>query len=83
MTAGYGKGPERGGSVGSSPACAVDEVELLGLGVVGLEVGVGDRPRRRDAAVVADLAEVALAQAEQDRAVDLGVAADEVLLRGA
>ena len=58
---------------------AVDEVEPLGLGVVGLEVGVGDRPRRRDAAVVRDLAEVALAKAEQDRAVDLGVAADEVL----
>ena len=58
---------------------AVDEVEPLGLGVVGLEVGVVDRPRGRDAAVVLDLAEVALAQAEEDRAVDLRVAADEVL----
>ena len=35
---------------------AVDQVQPLGLGVVGLEVVVGDRPRRRDAAVVADLA---------------------------
>ena len=31
----------------------VDEVEVLGLGVVGLEVVVADRPGRRDAAVVA------------------------------
>ena len=72
-----------GGSVGSSPRLPVHEVELLGLGVVGLEVGVGDRPRRRDAAVVADLAEVALAQAEEDRAVELRVAADVVLRRAA
>ena len=58
---------------------AVDEVEPLGLGVVGLEIGVGDRPGGGDAAVVLDLLEVALAKAEQDAAVDLGVAADEVL----
>ena len=81
-TAGYGNGPERRGSVGSSPSLPVDEVETLGLGVVGLEVVVGDRPRGRDAAVVADLAEVALAQAEEDRAVELRVAADEVLRVG-
>ena len=61
---------------------AVDEVQPLGLGVVGLEVVVGDRPRRRDAAVVLALCEVALAQPEQDRAVELRVAADEVLLVG-
>jgi hypothetical protein len=59
---------------------AVHEVELLGLGVVRLELVVGDRPRGRHAAVVADLSEVLLAQPEQDRAVELGVAADEVLL---
>ena len=63
-------------------ALPVHEVEPLGLGVVGLEVGVGERPGGRDAAVVADLVEVALAQAEQDRAVELRVAADEVLLVG-
>jgi hypothetical protein len=60
----------------------VHEVELLGLAVVGLELVVADRPGRGDAAVVADLAEVALAQAEQDRAVELRVTADEVLLVG-
>jgi hypothetical protein len=58
---------------------AMDEVEPLGLGVVGLEVGVADRPRGGDAAVVLDLLEVALAKAEQRSAVDLGAAADEVL----
>ena len=58
---------------------AVDEVEPLGLGVVRLEHRVVDRPGGRHPAVVADLLEVALAEAEQDRAVDLRVAADEVL----
>src|SRR4051812_12358092 len=58
---------------------AVDQVQPLRLGVVGLEVGVGDGPRGGYPAVVLDLLEVALAQAEQDRRVDLGVAADEVL----
>src|SRR3954453_16691119 len=58
---------------------AVDEVEPLGLRVVGLEVGVGDGPGGRHAAVVLHLLEVALAEAQQRPAVDLGVAADEVL----
>jgi hypothetical protein len=58
---------------------AVDQVEPLGLGVVRLEVAVGDGPGWGDAAVVLDLLEVALAQAEQDPAVDLGVAANEVV----
>src|SRR5207248_5687981 len=44
--------------------------------------GVRDRPGGRDAVDVADLPEVALAEAEQDRAVDLGVAADVVVLLG-
>jgi hypothetical protein len=83
----------RDGRVGERPrrrrlrrvlaALAVDEVQPFGLGVVGLEVVVGQRPGGRDARVVADLVEVALAQAEEDRAVELGVAADEVLLVGA
>ena len=58
---------------------AVDEVESLGLGVVRLEVGVGDGPGGGDASVVLDLVEVAFAKAQQDAGVDLGVAADEVL----
>ena len=79
-TAGYGNGPERGALRGVLAGLAVHEVQRLGLGVVGLEVGVGDRPRRGRPAVVAHLVEVALAQPEQDRAVELRVAADEVLL---
>jgi hypothetical protein len=55
-------------------AAAVDAVEVLGLGVVRLEVGVADRPGRRQAAVVTNLAEVLRPQAEQRRTVELGVA---------
>ena len=58
---------------------AVHEVEVLGLRVVGLEVVVGDRPGRGDAAVVAQLAEVLRSQPEQGRPVELGVAADVVV----
>ena len=61
----------------------VHEVEPLGLRVVGLEVGVGDRPCRRDAAVVIDRFEVALAKAEERSSVDLRVAADQVVDVGA
>ena len=78
-----GEGPGGRGLGGVLAALAVDEVQPLGLGVVGLEVVVGQWPRRRDARVVADLVEVALAQAEEDRAVELRVAAHEVLLVGA
>src|SRR6516164_5014754 len=58
---------------------AVNQVDALRLGVVGLEIFIGERPRRRDAAVVAHLAEVALAKAKEDRSVDLRVAAHVVL----
>ena len=76
-----GRRCRRVGRVGAP--LAVHLVELLGPGVPGLEVGVGERPRRRDAVDVLDRAEVPLAHAEQDRPVDLGVAADVVvLLRG-
>src|SRR5262249_1468933 len=57
----------------------VHEGELLRLGVVRLAIVVRGAPLGGDAAVVADFAEVALAQAEEDGTVDLGVAADEVL----
>ena len=78
-----GERPGGRGLGGVLAALAVDEVQPLGLGVIGLEVVVGQRPRRRDAGVVADLVEVALTQTEEDRAVELRVAADEVLLVGA
>ena len=58
---------------------AVHLVEPLGLRVVRLEVVVGQRPRRRDAVDVLELAEVLRAQAVQRRAVQLGGAADEVV----
>src|SRR6516165_3866956 len=62
------------------PRFPVHQVELLGLGIVGLEIRIGDRPRRGDAAIVPDLLEVALAQPEQDRPKELRVATHEVLL---
>ena len=60
-------------------AGAVHLVELLGLGVVRLELVVADRPGRRDPAVVLELAEVLLPQPVQRRAVELRGAADEVV----
>ena len=54
-------------------------VQLLGLGVVGLQHVVVDGPRRGDAAVVLELTEVALAQAVQRGAVELRRAAHEVV----
>jgi len=54
-------------------------IELLGLCVVRLELVVGDRPGRRRAVVVDQLAEVLLAQAVERRAVELRRAADEVM----
>ena len=58
---------------------AVHQVQVLGLGVVRLEILIADRPRGRDAAVMADLAEVLRPQAEQGRAVELRVSADVVV----
>ena len=62
--------------VGVLAGLAVDVEQLLGRGVIGLEGLVADRPGGRDAVRVADLVEVALAQAEQGRAIDLGIAPD-------
>ena len=61
---------------------AVHVVELLGLGVVWLEIVVAERPGGRDPAVMPDLAEILPAQPEQRRAVHLGVAADVVMYPG-
>src|SRR3954452_9471667 len=68
--------------VGVLAADAVDLVELLGPVVVRGEVGVGDRPGGGDAVHVPDGAEVPLAEAVEDRAEELGVAADVVVLLG-
>ena len=64
------------------PALAVHVEELLGARVVGLEHVVGERPGGRDAVGVDDLAEVLGAQPEQRPAVDLAVAADEIVQPG-
>src|SRR5206468_8742790 len=58
---------------------AVHAVEVLGLRIIRLEIVVPDRPGRRDPAVVPDLAEVLLAQAEQRRTVHLRAPADVVM----
>src|SRR5262245_24093134 len=65
-----------------APAETMHLVEMFGLSVVGLEIFIRDRPRGRDAAMMLDLAEVLLPQADQRGAVELGVAADEVVCAG-
>ena len=60
-------------------AGAVHLVQLLGERVVRLQLVVGDRPGRRDAVVVAELAEVLLAEPVERRAVELRRASDEVV----
>src|SRR5207247_8772626 len=60
-------------------ALTVDVVEIFGLSVIRFEVVVRNRPCRRDAAVVFDLAEILAAQPEQCRAVELGIAPDVVI----
>src|SRR5271165_2016726 len=58
---------------------AVHLIEVLSLGVIRFQIVVADRPSGRDAAVVAQLAEIFLAQPEQSSTVKLGVAADVVV----
>jgi hypothetical protein len=74
-----GAGPALGGVLAVP---TVHQVELLGLRVVRLEVGVSDRPGRRYAVVVPQLTEVLGSQPEQRRAVELRVAADVVVHLG-
>ena len=66
----------RFGGIGAARAVHVEQ--RLGRGVVGLEVRVSKRPRRRHATLVLQHLEVALTQAEQRGAVHLGVAAHPV-----
>src|SRR5262249_21390980 len=74
---GVGRARRRFGRV--LAAGAVDRVELLGLGVVGLHLLIGDRPRRGDPSLVAELTEVLFAQAIERGPVHLGGAAYEVV----
>ena len=69
-----------GGRLGRVLAAgAVHLVVALGERVVRLHLVVGDRPRGRDAVVVAQLAEVLCPQPVQRRPVHLRGAADEVV----
>src|ERR1017187_4158293 len=61
---------------------AVDVEELFGPAVIRLQIGVRDRPRRRDTALVLDEAEVLSPHAKHGGAVDLGLPSDEVRLLG-
>src|SRR4051812_21105868 len=61
---------------------AVCQVETLGVVVIGGEILVGQRPGRRDPAVVMDLAKVALPEPEEDPAVELRLSAYVVVLAG-
>src|SRR6516162_5376700 len=57
-------------------------VHLLGPGVVGLHVFVGNGPGRRDAVVVLELAEVLLAQTVERLTIHLRGATDKVVDAG-
>jgi hypothetical protein len=78
-------GVEGFGGVGAGQVVieiAVGGEEFFGTAVVGLEIGVGERPCRGDAVFVMEDAEVLGAEAEERGTVDLGLASDEVgLLR--
>ena len=78
QSGGTGRARPTAGRTGDAPP-AVDVVEVLGAGVVGARGLVGDRPGRRDAVEVPERFEVPLAEAEQDRPVELGVAAEVVV----
>ena len=56
--------------------------QTLGRAVPRLQLGIGNGPGGRDAIDMAHLAEVAFPQAEKDRAIDLGIAADEAVQAG-
>src|SRR5262249_51795031 len=60
-------------------AVAVDVIETLSAGVVGLEIVVCDGPRRRYAVGVFELSKVFAPHPEQRGAVKLRVAADPVV----
>ena len=60
-------------------AIAVYLVKVFGFGVLRLELDVTDGPRRRDAAVMANLAEVFFSQTEESGAVKLRVTTDKII----
>src|SRR4029453_18961698 len=77
---GVGRASRRLGRVFA--ARTVHLVHLLGPGVIGLHVFVGNGPGRRDAVVVLELAEVLLAQTVERRTIHLSGATDKVVDAG-
>src|SRR5882672_9348609 len=55
-------------------------IEVFSFGVIRLQLVVTDGPRGRDPTVMTNLPEVFFAQTKQRRAVELGIAADEIFL---
>src|SRR5712664_3760560 len=69
--------------LGRIVAClAMHAEQSFGLTVPGFEIGVADGPRHGLAIGMLDALEIAFAEAEHCRAVNLGMAADEVELSG-
>src|SRR5437588_188695 len=60
-------------------AVAVDLIEILRLSVVGLEIVIADRPRRRNSSVVTQFTKIFFAQSEQCSPITLCVAAHVVV----
>src|SRR5262249_46032937 len=63
-------------------AVAVDVIEPLRFGVIRLYIFITDRPGRREAAVMANLAEVFFTKAEQRGTVEFRIAADVIVGMG-
>ena len=57
-----GRTGRRLGGVGVAPS--MDLIEMFGLGIVGLQVVIGDRPGRRNPVVVVEFSKILLAQAK-------------------
>src|SRR5215475_315489 len=63
------------------PSVAVHLVKVLGVRVVRFQLVVTDRPGRRDAAMMANLSKIPLAQAAERCSVEFRISAD-VIVRG-
>jgi hypothetical protein len=80
-----GLGMERFGGIGTAQIIVeipVGGEEFFGASVVRLEVGIGERPGGRDAALVVENTKVFGAKPEEGSAIDFCLAADEVGLLG-
>jgi hypothetical protein len=74
--------PARWRLVGVLAALAVHMKQVLRLRIVGLELSVFERPRRRNAVLMTDLIEIAFAQTKQRGTIHLGIAAAKIMQAG-